>query len=369
MIAVTMLQDGFRVVHLIPALFGDGDGVVGGAERYAVELARFMSKRARTTLISFGVRSRQWSEGELEVRVLGRTWHVRGQEMNPFSLELVGALKEADVIHVHQQHVVASSLAAILARMRGQRVFVTDLGGGGWDISGYVSTDTWYDGHLHISEYSRRIFGHGDNPHAHVIYGGVDTEKFWPDPSGGRTKTLLFVGRLLPHKGVDVLIDALDEGLRLEVIGRPYDEEYLGCLHERAVGKEVVFRHDVTDAELVSAYQRAACVVLPSVYRDIFGNETKVPELLGQTLLEGMACGTPAVCTDVASMPEVVRHGKTGIVVPPNDPAALRASLQEIVGDPDLAASMGLAAREDVLARFSWQSVVDRCLTIYNMSE
>ena len=64
------------------------------------------------------------------------------------------------------------------------------------------------------------------------------------------------------------------------------------------------------------------CVVLPSVYRSAAG-ETKVPELLGQTLLEGMACGLPAVCTRVASMPEVVDDGVTGFVVPPNDPTAL----------------------------------------------
>ena len=52
-----------------------------------------------------------------------------------------------------------------------------------------------------------------------------------------------------------------------------------------------------------------------------------MPELLGQTLIEGMACGTPAICTDVASMPEVVEDGVTGFVVPPNDPAYLGAKL------------------------------------------
>src|SRR5215217_4465925 len=67
---------------------------------------------------------------------------------------------------------------------------------------------------------------------------------------------------------------------------------------------------------------------LPSVYRDREGGETPVPELLGQTLLEGMACGTPAVCTRVASLPEVVDDGVTGIIVPPNDPVALGAAIR-----------------------------------------
>ena len=54
-------------------------------------------------------------------------------------------------------------------------MFVTDLGGGGFDVSAYVSTDRWFHGHLHISEYSRKVAGHERNPRARVILGGVDT--------------------------------------------------------------------------------------------------------------------------------------------------------------------------------------------------
>ncbi|MBK6315599.1 MAG: glycosyltransferase family 4 protein [Blastocatellia bacterium] len=354
-----------RVVHLVPTMFGAERGIVGGAERYAFELARFMARRVSTTLVSFGERDEQWDVDGLTVRVLGNTRYVRGQRSNPFSFALPGALSGADVVHVHQQHIVASSVTAVLARLRRQKVFVSDLGGGGWDVSGYVSTDRWYHGHLHISEYSRQVFGHVSNPRAHVIYGGVDTDKFSPDASVPRTPTVLFVGRLLAHKGIDVLVDAIDEGLSLEVIGRPYDGDYLELLQERAQGKNVTFRHDVSDPDLVAAYRQAAAIVLPSVYRDVYGHSMTVPELLGQTLLEGMACGTPAVCADVASMPEVVTDGVTGFVVPPNDPIALRERLHTLVEDAELNLVMGRAARADVLERFTWPRVVDRCLDIY----
>lgn len=354
-----------RVVHVVPTLFGEEKGIVGGAERYAFELARFMAKRVPTTLVSFGKQAEIWSEDDLTVRVLGKTRSVRGQRANPFSFELFGALRGADVIHVHQQHIVASSVSAVLARLRRQRVFVSDLGGGGWDISGYVSTDKWYDGHLHISDYSRRIFGHESNPRAHVIFGGVDTDKFSPDETAKKSGTVLYVGRLLAHKGVDTLVDAIDDSLRLEVIGRPYDENYLKLLQEHAAGKDVTFRHSVDDGELVAAYQQAACIVLPSVYRDVLGKTNSVPELLGQTLLEGMACGIPAVCTDVGSMPEVVVDGVTGYVVAPNDPDALRERLRTLVDDVELNRTMGHAARVRVLDRFTWPGVVEHCLEIY----
>jgi glycosyltransferase involved in cell wall biosynthesis len=355
-----------RVLHIVPALFGTGDGIVGGAERYALELARHMALETPTTLVSFGERERRERDGELQVRVIGNPWYVRDQRTNPVSLQLVSELRKADVVHCHQQHVVASSLAALVCKLSGRRVFVSDLGGGGWDVSAYVSTDRWYRGHLHISEYSRKVYGQAGKPWAHVILGGVDTQKFSPDETSVRDGTVLFVGRLLPHKGVDDLVRAVATDVRLELIGQAYDERYLADLKALAAGKQVVFLHDADDAALVRAYRKALCVVLPSVYQTIYGEHTNVPELLGQTLLEAMACATPAICTDVASLPEVVEDGVTGFIVPAHDPDALGEKLRWLAAHPQEAKRMGEAARRRVLEKFTWPKVVRRCLEIYN---
>ncbi len=218
---------------------------------------------------------------------------------------------------------------------------------------------------MHISEYSRRLAGHEKNPAARVILGGVDTDWFNPDDAVPRDGPVVFVGRLLPHKGVNDLVDAAPPELPVELIGRPYHAEFLAELHRRAAGKRITFRHDCDDAAIRNAYRRARCVVLPSVHRNLFGSETKVPELLGQTLLEGTACGAPAICTAVASMPEVVLDGVTWFVVPPNDPPSLRAKLVWIRDHPAEAAAMGRAARQRVLERFTWPAVVRRCLAAY----
>jgi len=90
------------------------------------------------------------------------------------------------------------------------------------------------------------------------------------------------------------------------------------------------------------------------------GDETRVPELLGWTLFEGMACGIA-----VASLPEVVADGETGFIVPPNDPAALRTKLEWIRDHPAAARELGAAGRRRVLDRFTWQAVVQRCLDAY----
>jgi glycosyltransferase involved in cell wall biosynthesis len=160
-------------------------------------------------------------------------------------------------------------------------------------------------------------------------------------------------------------LEAVAPDVPLELIGRATDARYLEDLKSRARGKRVAFRHDCDDAALVNAYRRALCVVLPSVYKTMYGETSNVPELLGQTLLEGMACGTPAICTDVASMPEVVEDGVTGFVVPPHDASALSQKLNWLREHPAEAGEMGRAARRRVLEKFAWPDVVGRCLEIY----
>ena len=355
---------GLRVLHVVPAVFGPG-GVLGGAERYALELARSMAGAASTRLLSFGDHERSFVDGALPIRVIGRTHYVRGQKFNPFSLSVLPELLDADVIHCHQKHIAISTFLGMAGHAARKRVFVTDLGGGGWDISSYVSTDRLFNGHLHISEYSRRVFGHSTNRRARVIGGGVDIEKFSPNGLPRENK-VLYVGRLLPHKGIDVLIRAMPADLELEIIGRPYDTRYFDDLRRLAEGKRVIFRQNCGDAQLIDAYRSALCIVLPSVYTDMYGATTAVPELLGQTLLEGMACGTPAIGTDVASIPEIIEDCESGFVVSPDDPAALGERIARLAADRELGRRMGLAARERVLAGFRWDAVVRRCLEAYN---
>jgi glycosyltransferase involved in cell wall biosynthesis len=349
----------------VPALFGD-DGVYGGAERYAYELARHMAKQTPTTLVTFGaLESRKEIDG-LEIHVIGQPYQVRGQRHNPIALGILAELRQADIVHCHQQHVLASSIAALFCRLTRRPVFVTDHGGGGWDLSSYVSTDRLYNAHLHVSNYSRRIFGHADKYSGHIIFGGTDTERFSPDECSDRRREVLFVGRLLPHKGIDDLVKAVPNAVPLRLIGREANPRYLADLRLIAESKLVTFVDNCNDADLALAYRQAACAVLPSVYRTMYGEETAIPELLGQTLLEAMSCGTPVICTAVSSMPELVEDGVTGFIVPPNDPQTLRKRIEWILKHPLECGEIGQAGRRRVLAKFTWPLVVDRCLKIYS---
>ncbi|HZP45744.1 MAG TPA: glycosyltransferase family 4 protein [Candidatus Binataceae bacterium] len=353
-----------RVVHLVPARFGI-DGVMGGAERFAHQLARHMAEEVPTRLVTFGESDSSFCDRKLTVRVIGRAWRVRGQSANPIAPGLLRELRWADVVHCHQRFVLAASVAALFCRLSGRRVFVTDLGGGGWDLSLYLNTDRWFHGHLHLSEYSRAGYGHTGRPWAHVISGGVDTQFFSPSAPPRERRAALYVGRILPHKGIDVLIRALPPDMPLTIIGRAYDARYLEDLRQLASAKSVDFNLECGDDDLVAAYRRAACVILPSVQRTLYGERVDSAELLGQTLLEAMACATPVICSALGGMPEIVDDGVNGFVVPPGDCDALRQRLRWFAEHPDEAAAMGAAGRAQVVAKFTWPRVVRRCLEIY----
>src|SRR3954469_9431160 len=126
--ARSMLDNGRpKVLHIVPALFG-ANGVLGGAERYALELARHMADAVPTRMLTFGDESRCETFGNLQVRVVGDPWYVRGQHLNPMSTAILGEAARADIIHCHQQHILSSSLAAAFSNIAGRKVFVTDLG-------------------------------------------------------------------------------------------------------------------------------------------------------------------------------------------------------------------------------------------------
>jgi glycosyltransferase involved in cell wall biosynthesis len=82
-----------------------------------------------------------------------------------------------------------------------------------------------------------------------------------------------------------------------------------------------------------------------------------------------MACGTPVIVSDVASLPEVVEDCVTGFLVPPNDPVRIRERISLLRSDPGMAAEMGRRGRERVLERFTWDAVAQRCLAAYRRSD
>jgi glycosyltransferase involved in cell wall biosynthesis len=352
-----------KVALVYPIPYGE-DGVFGGGERYALELATAMARRTETVLVTTGKERRSLHRGALAVEVYPWITLLRGLRQNPLALGFLESLRRVDVIHCLSYHTVLTDLSLLFARLTGKRAFITDVGGGG-DLTLARLFDVTRLAHsmLLISQRAAREFPGGQRARQ-VIYAGVDVDRYRPGLQP-RDRRVLFVGRLLPHKGINYLIEAVDGTIPLTVAGRPYHPEYFQLLRRLAHGKDVTFITDAGDDDILRLYRTSAVSVLPSVCHTADGGYTPVPELLGFTLMEAMACATPVICTQTGSLPEVVTDGVDGFVVPPNDPGALRERIVALLDDPIRARAMGDQARQTIARRFTWQGVVDRCLTAY----
>lgn len=177
----------------------------------------------------------------------------------------------------------------------------------------------------------------------------------------GRGRSVLFVGALDEQhyfKGLSVLLKALVNvpGAKLTVVGggnllEQYRHEAIKLkLHDR-----VKFAGKVSD-EALPEYYRAA---------DIFCSASlDQSEAYGIALIEAAASGLPAVATDIPGVRSVVTDGETGLLVPPNDAAALAEALRDMLSDGELLKKMGAAARQFALTR-TWPSAGEKYLEIY----
>ncbi len=153
---------------------------------------------------------------------------------------------------------------------------------------------------------------------------------------------VLYVGRLSPEKGI-LDLTAAAEGIPLVVVGD-------GPLREQ-VPQALGF---VPNDELGPYFRRAAVVAVPSRR-----------EGYGVVCAEAMAHGRPVVASAVGGLLDLVRHGETGLLVPPGDAAGLREALHWLLGDADLRRRMGEAGRERAREQLSWERATAETLRAY----
>jgi glycosyltransferase involved in cell wall biosynthesis len=206
-----------------------------------------------------------------------------------------------------------------------------------------------------ISEFNRRLIeracGGAAAGKVHVVRCGVDLGAFAPAPRRPPAiPTFACVASLRPYKGHEVLIEAAAllrrEGLdlRLVLVGEGTRRRAIEAHVARAGLSEVVrLRGALPHEEIPAVLAGATALVLPSVTaRD--GQMEGIPV----ALMEAMAAGVPVVASRLSGIPELVRDGETGLLVPERDPVALAAALERLVRDPALAARLADAGRRAV---------------------
>lgn len=195
--------------------------------------------------------------------------------------------------------------------------------------------------------------------------GAVDLNRRPEDEAGSEgLPMVLAVGRMIERKGFPTLVRAarrLRGKAEVVIVGGGEFEPVIRREVERLDASDVIrLAGRVESTELSSLYARCAVFCLPATV-DSRG-ET---EGLGVVLIEAMSHGKPVVASDLGGIPEAVEDGKTGLLVPPDDPDALADALLGVVEDPPLARRFGEAGRERAKRLFSWESIADRHLAIY----
>ena len=170
---------------------------------------------------------------------------------------------------------------------------------------------------------------------------------------------LLFVGRLRYYKGLNYLLQAMQQvDATLLLVGTGPEAERLHTLcDELGLTEKVHFLGDIGDDQLPAYYQAADIFVLPSSHRS---------EAFGIVLLEAMAAGTPLISTELGTGTSWVNQdGVTGLVVPPRDADALAAAINNLLADDVGRAEMGARAQERARREFDLPVMVDRVMAVY----
>lgn len=198
----------------------------------------------------------------------------------------------------------------------------------------------------------------------HLIRNGVRLERA---ADAAQATTVLCVARLVPKKGVDVLLRATARlvpthpTLRVDVIGTgPLLDELLSLRRELDLEGTVRFLGPATSEEVGQAMADARVVTL-ACRIDEFGDRDGMPTVL----IEALARAVPVVSTDVPGVAELVRDRVTGLLVPPDDDAALARALHELLTDPELARRLGRAGRELVACEYTPAAATSRLVEVF----
>jgi glycosyltransferase involved in cell wall biosynthesis len=200
----------------------------------------------------------------------------------------------------------------------------------------------------------------------HVVPNGVDPARF--PPRRGRPEgapfTVGFVGTLKPWHGLETLLEAFAllrrrvPEARLLLVGDGPERDAI-LAHGAALGLgDAMGLTGAVSPELV-----------PALLAEMDVATAPYPAMEGcyfspLKLFEYMAAGLPVAASRIGQAPEVIAHGRSGLLCPPGDPAALAAALERLHGDPALRARLGAAARATVIERYTWDAVAGRILAL-----
>ena len=213
-----------------------------------------------------------------------------------------------------------------------------------------------------------------DKKKIHVIYNGVDIQKFKPRPDRAelrrefgledKKKIVLFVGRLYHRKGLEILLRSIPQVLKefndVEYVisgkGFKEKEESLRKLAKQLdIEDHLKFLGYVPDEKLPNLYSASDIFVLPAIY-----------ENFPFAILEAQSTGLPVISTKVGGIPEFLVDNENGFLIDPGDSAQLTQRVLALLQDPKLAKEMGMRGRKLIEEKFDWHLISSQVIDLYH---
>ncbi|MCT1866076.1 glycogen synthase [Dermabacter sp. p3-SID358] len=376
--------------------------IYGGAGVHVDELSKVLRGRIDVRVRCFG---EERDEPGVQAYGVPATLTEANSALQTFGVDLAIAddCAGADLVHSHTWYANFAGFAAqqlhsiphVLSAhsLEPLRPWKAEQLKGGYKLSSFAEKTAYEtaDAIIAVSGGMRedilRSYPSVDPSRVYVVHNGIDVNEWRPNAATDvhdrygidpQAPTVIFVGRITRQKGLPFLLRALrtlEKGVQVVLCAGAPDtpeiaSEVAQLVADLKAEREGVFlisemlpRHELT--QLLS---HATTFVCPSVY-----------EPLGIVNLEAMACGIPVVGTATGGIPEVIVDGETGILVPidqvqdgtgrPVNPdkfvGDLSDALNEMIANPERARAWGKAAQQRAQERFSWESIADRTLEVY----
>lgn len=351
----------------------------GGIERHVYQLAHGLQGVADVEVLvsSGGRRPRSYQDGDVMVHMMGELTRWQGLSLTP---KMIPWLKRSDydIVHVHSPYPMGE-LATRVAGGGSIRVatYHADLDRGARLMPAYRRFLWWvYTRCDRVLVSSEKMIErspvlarlHEKRPDAlEIVPFGVDTDRFSPGPSEGSAELrrawgsepiVLFLGRLRYYKGLHILIRAMrNVDAKLVVVGQGPMRTRVVPMGREFLGERFVYVPRAPDDKLPDIYRAADIFCLPSTSR---------AEAFGISALEAMACGIPAITTDLGTGTSIVNtHERTGLVVRPRDVGGLRGAIVSLVDDAELRARLGKTARQRAEEEYGLGAMLERVAGIY----
>lgn len=373
-----------------------GGVVTGGGETYPLSLSRKLAERGHYVTFLTG-KLKGITQDYLRINDNLRIYYLPiffgNSSQWAFSFQLIRMLlkENYDVIHSHQLPTVFSFIGGIVSKIKHKPLIVSHLG-----FVPRLSRSSLLISKINSllvskmtvpNEYSARFYDRVvSRKKVEILPLGIRSDFFaYQEPTEqmvraykrtGDEKIIYYVGRLLPSKGLDLLLKAtqilLNKGLlvRLLITGKGSFEDYLRkMVRDLKMEAKVVFTGFIKDQDLPQYYSLADVFVLPSVYLNCLGGYNPEPEAFGLVLAEAMSCGTPVLASNVGGIPFWIRHRYNGLLFEPGNEVDLAQQIEALLTDEALRQEIRKNALKELERKYSLDVICEKLEKIYGESQ